>query len=204
METIDRAEEWRRLKELYLQKSDEELEIVAHDAYQLTDVAQQALEAEIARRDLKLEMRKAPEPQPDVQGNFIPDPSELNLVTVQQVFDRDEAQRVKEALTNNGLPSFLGPENVERVEDFRGSFERGVDIKVREVDSGRAHAVLHDILPSEAVDENAEYIARCPKCHSDEIVFLSLDESATESSDAQFNWSCDACGYKWKDDGVEQ
>jgi DNA-directed RNA polymerase subunit M/transcription elongation factor TFIIS len=202
METIDRAEEWRRLKELYLQKSDEELELVAHDAYELTDVAQQALEAEIARRGLKLEMRK--EPEPNVHGSFIPHANELNLVSVQQVFDREEAKRVKEALNNNGLPSFLGPENVESVEDFRGSFERGLDIKVREVDSGRAHAALRNILPIEPVDENVEYIARCPKCHSDEIVFLSLDEITTESSDAQFNWSCDACGYKWKDDGVEQ
>ena len=204
METIDRAEEWRRLKELYLQKSDEELEIVAHDAYELTDVAQQALAAEIARRGLKLEMRKAPEPEPDVQGDFVPDPSELNLVSVQQVFDREEMKRAKEALSNNDLPSFLGAENVESVDDFRGSFERGVDIKVREVDSGRAHAILRDLFPGEAVDKNVEYIARCPKCHSDEIVFLSLDEGATESNDAQFNWSCDACGYKWKDDGVEQ
>src|SRR4051794_23313055 len=85
METIDRAEEWRRLKELYLEKSDEELEVVAHDAYELTDVARQALEAEIARRGLKLEMRKAPEPELEVQGNFILDPSDLNLVSVQQV-----------------------------------------------------------------------------------------------------------------------
>ncbi len=109
METIDRAEEWRRLKELYLEKSDEELEIVADDAYELTDVAQQALEGEIARRGLKLEMRKAPEPEPNAQGNFVPDPSELNLVTLQQVFDREEAKRAKEALSNTGLPSFLGP-----------------------------------------------------------------------------------------------
>jgi DNA-directed RNA polymerase subunit M/transcription elongation factor TFIIS len=107
-------------------------------------------------------------------------------------------------LSNNGVPSFLGPENVESVEDFRGSFERGVDIKVREVDSGRAHAALRNIPSSDPVDEIVEYIARCPKCHSDEIVFLSLDENATESRDAQFNWSCDACGYKWKDDGIEQ
>ncbi len=93
---------------------------------------------------------------------------------------------------------------MENVDDFRGSFERGVDIKVREVDSGRAHAALRNILPSEPVEENVEYVARCPKCHSDEIVFLSLDESSAASSDMQFNWSCDACGYKWKDDGVEQ
>ena len=95
METIDRAEEWRRLKELYLEKSDEELELVAHDAYELTDVARQALEAEIARRGLKLEMRKVPEPELEMRGNFIPDPSELNLVSVQQVFDREEAMRLK-------------------------------------------------------------------------------------------------------------
>jgi DNA-directed RNA polymerase subunit M/transcription elongation factor TFIIS len=204
METIDRAEEWRRLKELYLEKSDEELEIVAHDAYDLTDIARQALEAEIARRGLKIEMRKAPEPEPDVQGNFVPDANELNLVSVQQVFDRGEAIRAKDALSNNGIPCFLGPENVESIEDFRGSFEPGVDIRVREVDSGRADAALQNIFPSEPGEVGGDYIARCPKCHSDEIVFLSLDENIAASNDTQFNWSCDACGYKWKDDGVEQ
>lgn len=204
METIDRAEEWRRLKELYLQKSDEELEIVAVDAYDLTDVAQQALLAEIARRGLKIEMGKAPEPAPEPLGDFVPDVNELNLISVQQVFDRDDAKKVKDALNNNGLPCFLGPENVEEVEDIRGSFERGVDVKVREVDSQRAHATLVNTLAADSVEESAEYLARCPKCHSDEILFLNLDENATESIDRQFNWSCDACGYRWKDDGVEQ
>lgn len=204
METIDRAEEWRRLKELYLQKSDEELEIVAVDAYDLTDVAQQALVAEIARRGLKIKMGKAPEPAPEPLGDFVADVNELNLISVQQVFDRDEATKIKDALNDNGLPCFLGPENGEEVEDIRGSFERGVDVKVRDVDSQRAHATLANILAADSVEESAEYLARCPKCHSDEILFLNLDENATESIDPQFNWSCDACGYRWKDDGVEQ
>jgi hypothetical protein len=43
VDTIDRAEEWRRLKELYLRMSDEELEVVANNGYDLTDVARQAL-----------------------------------------------------------------------------------------------------------------------------------------------------------------
>ncbi len=204
VETINRAEEWRRLKELYLQMSDDELELIAHDGYDLTDVARQALQGEIARRGLKLELEKAPESAPEPEGNAVPNPDDLNLVTLQQVWDREEAKNAKNLLNENGLPAFFGPANVENIEEVAGNFQRGVDVKVRYVDSDRATAVLSRALPQDPVDEGVEYVARCPKCHSDEIVFLSLDESSPGAPDTQFNWSCDACGYKWKDDGVEQ
>lgn len=83
--------------------SDEELEVVANDGYDLTDVARQALQAELARRGLKLELKSAPEPAPESQGDVVPDANELNLVSVQQVWDREEAKKVKDVLNENGL-----------------------------------------------------------------------------------------------------
>jgi hypothetical protein len=60
METIDRAAEWRRLKDVYAHMSDDELEVVADEGYQLTDLAKQALEAEISSRGLELKLAFAP------------------------------------------------------------------------------------------------------------------------------------------------
>jgi DNA-directed RNA polymerase subunit M/transcription elongation factor TFIIS len=207
VETIDRAEEWRRLKELYLRMSDEELEVVANDGYDLTDVARQALQGEIARRGLKVDLKNGPEPALEPEGDAVPNADELDLVSVQQVWDREQATKVKDVLNENGLPAFIGPANAENVDDFAGSFDCGVDVKVRYVDSARASAVLSRAFPRDSEEESAqgsEYVARCPKCHSDEIVFLGLDDNSPDAPDAQFNWSCDHCGYKWKDDGVEQ
>jgi len=211
METIDRAEEWRRLKELYLQMRDEELEAVAEDGYELTDVAQQALQGEIARRGLKVELKKAPQPEPAPVGNSAPDPDELELTAVYTAWDRDEAKKVMTAMNESGLPAFLGPDNVESVDEFNGNFDRGIKIKTRYVDSQRAVGVIAQALPPEdgRQEESTEaeepiLNACCPKCHSDEIVFMGLEEDEPDDPDAKFNWSCDACGHTWKDDGVEK
>lgn len=72
METLDRAEEWRRLKELYRQMTDEELEVVAADAYDLTEIARQVLQAEIASRNLKFELQKPAYPQLEQEGIMNP------------------------------------------------------------------------------------------------------------------------------------
>jgi predicted nucleic-acid-binding Zn-ribbon protein len=87
---------------------------------------------------------------------------------------------------------------------FKSTFENGVDLKVRYVDNQFALQAIAKSLPPEASDDTI-HIRVCPKCQSDEIVFQSLDMTQNPSSafDAKFNWSCDACGYQWKDDGVE-
>jgi len=87
---------------------------------------------------------------------------------------------------------------------FQGSFDNGVDLKVRYVDNQRA---LHAISQSSPPDSEVvtDYVPRCPKCHSSEIVFQNLDSTPGSNSafDSTFNWSCDACGHRWKDDGIE-
>jgi hypothetical protein len=53
-------EESARLQEQYASLKDDEVEAVANDAFDLTDVAQQTLRAEIANRGLKIQLRTAP------------------------------------------------------------------------------------------------------------------------------------------------
>jgi hypothetical protein len=205
MDDLNPVEESRRLQEHYARLSDDELRAVADEGYNLTDVAKQSLQAEILGRGLRIQLKSAPAPpEPDPANNDF-DPSDLDLVVVNRVWDLTEARQLKSILDDARVPSYLGPDNIENVDTFRGSFDRGVDLKVRYVDNQRALQAISQSLPLDSAVET-DYVPRCPKCHSSEIVFQSLDcESPANSAfDSTFNWSCDACGHRWKDDGVEQ
>jgi DNA-directed RNA polymerase subunit M/transcription elongation factor TFIIS len=199
------AEESRRLQELYARLTDEELQAVADDGYDLTEVAKQALQGEILGRGLHIQLKDVPVPPGSHQGPSDFDPSDLELVVTSRVWDLSQARQVKGILDEAGIPSYLGPDNVDNVEACKATFEKGVDLKVRYIDNQRALQAISKALPSEPEAET-EYIPRCPKCHSSEIVFQ--DRDATQDTDSAFDqkfiWSCDACGHQWKDDGIEQ
>jgi hypothetical protein len=205
MESIVPAEEWRRVQEQYARMNDDELQGVADEAYELTEIAKQVLQAEISSRCLDIKLRSAPLEGAEAEecaDDF--DPSQLDLTVVHRVGDLAEARQVKNILNGAGIPSYLGQENVENVDEFKSTFEGGVDLRVREVDSQRAMRALAESMPPDAADDT-DYSAHCPKCHSTEIVFQGLDTEAVPSAfDSKFNWRCDACGHEWMDDGVEQ
>jgi len=147
MSTIDVNEQWRELQENYAGMSEDELQSVAQDAYDLTDMAKQALGAEISRRNLKIDLQAAPVPE----ESAAPEPE-----------------------------TEAGPETEPETES--------------------------EEQPQETAEEETSYTPHCPRCHSTEIVFQSLDlDPLTKSAfDSKYNWSCDACGYHWKDDGIEK
>jgi len=62
MEMVDRVEEWQRLQASYSSKTDEELQALADESYELTELAQQALKSEIARRGLPFKLKELPKP----------------------------------------------------------------------------------------------------------------------------------------------
>jgi DNA-directed RNA polymerase subunit M/transcription elongation factor TFIIS len=204
MEGPSEAEESRRLQELYAHLTDEEVQSVADDAYQLTDVAKQVLQVEIRGRGLRIQLKDRSTPPRVDQGERDFDPSDLDLVVAHRVWDLSEARQVKGILDDAGIPSYLGPDNIENVEAFKSSFENGVDLKVTYIDNQRALRAISQSLPPGPEGEK-EYVALCPKCHSDEIVFEDRDTplNAGPAFDEGFNWSCEGCGYRWKDDGIE-
>ena len=117
---------------------------------------------------------------------------------------------MKKCLDDAGIPSYYGPKVVDDLRLLPTPFPRWVQVKLREVDRDRANFVLNRCLPpspdneKEEEEEIPEYTAHCPKCHSAEIVFEGLDDPEAESnSGSKYNWSCDACGHHWQDDGVE-
>ena len=223
MENIDPEEARRQLRGTYGQMTEEELCAVAEDANDLTPIAKETLQAVISERGLNIQVKPSP-PQPvpidtldtDTSGTDTPDVSELDLdlVNVSRLWDADEAKRVKEILDAAFVQSFLGPDNIVDLEDFKSSFDGGVDLKVRGADYARACAALANSSrteedreedPVEDAEEDLNAV-HCPKCKSPEVVFQGKDPEPPDrlGVDSPFNWSCDACGYQWKDDGIEQ
>jgi DNA-directed RNA polymerase subunit M/transcription elongation factor TFIIS len=147
MTQIDVNEQWRELQENYAAMADEELEAIAQEAYHLTGIAQKALQAEISRRNLNLELLlQAPADEP-------------------------------ESSVEEEIPASEENASPEELQAEPGSGDE---------------------------DEITDYSAHCPRCHSTEIIFRKLDKSKVEPEhDPKFSWRCDACGYKWKDDGME-
>ena len=219
----DPSTQWTELSERYRSLADDELESLAAEAYDLTDIAREVLQAEITSRHLNVKLNTtAPErdeereEQDAVADNPEFDPANFTLVEVHRCWDAAEAHIAKDILDNSRIPSWFGPDNLERVDDYRGSYERGVLLRVCEEDRQRAMAAFAQHwpkdestvkaeMPSQSEEEQATQLV-CPKCHSPEIVFESLDKDSPDADDlyAKYNWHCDACGNDWQDDGVEK
>ena len=135
--------------------------------------------------------------------------------------DAEAAWLTMGALSVARIPSFLGPQNVMHLEEFRGNFNGLVSLKVREVDWDRASIALAKAgdagwwdkaswldngKEEEGSDEEKDYAILCPKCRSPKVVLVGQDTEVLAESPPRdkFQWSCDACGHQWVDEGVAQ
>jgi hypothetical protein len=175
MESVD--QQWQRLKERYALMTQDELAAIAQQASDLTEVAQEALQAVIAERGLDIRLKM--EPPAPLRG----DPPEAEeIVTLGWPQSAEIAGRAMEALTAAGISSFL-------------------KLGVLEGDLKRAHAALERAFEDDdEEEEDKDYAVLCPKCRSGAVVLEERDSSST----APFHWHCDACGHRWSDEGVEQ
>ena len=210
----DPAREWQRLQEVYSQMSEDELQSVAEEAYGLTDVAKQVLASEIKSRGLNIVLAEdAPGNEEEVPiedaSTEVFDPEDIELVSVHTSWAEGDARTAKNILDEAGIPSYFGPENLKKVSNYKGSYERGVNLKVRaELREGAVRILAQQWPKSDNAAPDPELPdsdIRCPKCHSDEVVLDSAENKDSIEDDAEvFHWHCDACGYKWQDDGVEE
>lgn len=127
----------------------------------------------------------------------------------------EHARLTMGALSAVGIPSFLGPDNVMHLEEFRGRFDGPVSLKIRDVDRKHAFIALdramdaawwdNDKENEKDPDEEKDYAILCPKCRSAKVVMEGPDTDLSESPPRdKFQWSCDACGYQWVDEGIVQ
>jgi hypothetical protein len=141
MTRIDPEQERKRLVEFYSQQMDGELEKVAVQAYELTDLAREALRAEMARRGLSAAlvenapMTPAPstlpgDPPPDEQpvealpeGEF----EMREMVTIRKFRDLPEALFAKGSLESAGIECAMVDDNmVARLVHFESAGRREV------------------------------------------------------------------------------
>ncbi len=201
MSTIDPEKKRQQLTEHYASLTDGELEKLAKEAPELTEVAREALRGEIIRRGLAVALEKA---APEVPG-----PEWRRPVTLRRFRDLPEAQLAKSILDTASIPCFLADENTVRLDWFYSNAIGGIKLWVNEEDAQAAAALLDAEIP-ETIDVEGvgEYEQpRCPKCGSLDISFEALNKPASYAGFfigvpvpwKRSRWKCHACREEWED-----
>ena len=199
----DPEQERQRLTKLYAEMSDGELDAIAADSAELTDVARQALTDELARRH--------PE-EPAVRNTGVSperDSVELaDVVSIRQFRDLPEALLAKGALDSAEIESFLVDDNMIRMDWFYSNLVGGIKLCVKQEDAEAALDLLEQAIPEEfEVDGVGPYEQpRCPKCQSLDIVFEDLNQPVAWVSAYVLapialhrkRWVCHSCGHRWR------
>jgi hypothetical protein len=185
---------------VYSAMSDEELSQVAASGDALSDTAQQALQAEAARRGLKLAI--APSRCEDVL--------EFNeTVMLRQFRDLPEALLAKGSLESAGIQAYLVDDNMIRMDWFISNLLGGIKLKVHPEDAEAANEILNqpipEILDFEGVGNFEQ--PKCPRCQSLDISFEELNKPIAYFSAYagvpipahKQGWTCHACGNEWEE-----
>jgi hypothetical protein len=225
MARIDPEQERRRLIEFYAGQMDGELEQVAGQAYELTDLAREQLRAELARRGLQAELVEtapvpslmpAPQPgdsppPPPTAENVVADGDfELrDLVTVRKFRDLPEALLAKGSLESAGIEAFLVDDNMVRLDWFWSNLMGGVKLCVNREDAEASNGILDQPIPDgfEVAGIGECRQPHCPACQSLDVTFQELDQPVAYVS-AYFHlpipwkrraWRCRACNAEWEE-----
>ena len=194
---IGDAEQYQELVTLYGSYGDEELVGLGRGMADLTEMAQDALKGELARRGLKIAPAAAPvetrvltdEDLSDMRAYAATAPAEC-------IFDFEDERAVQAAyyaLVREGIDAIV-------VSGDRGTSEkRGPSVVVTPKDAGRAAEILSQPSTEELKAETEEAfqgfeLPHCPACGGVETLL--------ESVDPVNQWRCDDCGHTWLEEGV--
>lgn len=183
MESVD--EQFRQQKEDYEHMSEGELYALAEKAYDLTEIAREALQAVITEKGLALRLKLGP--------LELPRPEDEDLVIFRWERNSEEAGWTMKALAAAGIPSCICVEvRAHDLKRAKAAFDRALDDSFEEEDDDP--------------EEKKEYAIVCPKCRSAKVVMKGhyIDQVAESPPRAKFQWSCDACGHYWADYGFVQ
>lgn len=199
----DPNQERRRLRELYANMSDGELEKLAAQANSLTDEAYDALEDELDRRGIADEIGDLPAKNP-------PQLDYRELMTIRQFRDLPAALLAQGLLQSAGIESSLADDNLIRLDWFISNLIGGVRLRVKPQDAKDALEILNQPIPA---GFNVEGVGiyeqpKCPQCGSLDITFEELNKPVAYTS-AYLNvplpihrsgWKCQSCGHEWMDE----
>jgi hypothetical protein len=98
-------QEWQRLQDLYAAMSDGELLRLAESKAGLTEVAQQAIDAEMSRRGLEVPVEEPKAVEAEAEDMEVPaDPSVIELITFNVPMDAETAMRL---LDEHDVPAHM-------------------------------------------------------------------------------------------------
>ena len=186
--------------------SDGELLNLAGAKSGLTETALQCLADEISQRKLKLEPEPKAPPEPIAPPNPAYD-DDRQLVEICTVWSVADALQVQSLLDVAGIPFYMGKEQATGVDGVTSNFSQGVPVQIMRIGWPWARDVMSHYSPLNEPEEEKpkeweEIPVRCPKCHSEAVIFERLDDEEDPKTAPKFEWTCDSCGYEWEDDGV--
>jgi predicted RNA-binding Zn-ribbon protein involved in translation (DUF1610 family) len=184
----------------YAQMSETELMELAHSYDGLVEIAQVALRAEFARRELEPPLVEEPEV-----------PELRRLVTVRRYRDLTEAFVGRSLLESAGIRAWVADEHLVRMVWFYSNAVGGMRLQVDERDEASAQEILDEMVPGTITYGPKETYVQptCPKCGSAEITLGDGTESGRSLvalyvlsipvPPQEAVWHCEACGTKWAD-----
>jgi hypothetical protein len=192
MDTVDRIERSRQVTDHYRSLTDDELIAIAGQRSDLTDIAQQALDAEVLRRKLEIpaaEPEENPVELPDSEPAFdSPYAEDRQLVALETVFSLRDAQQLEALLNEHGIPFYMGEERATRA---RKNFIPQDDPELRD---WKDRDQEQPLKPAGIF---------CPRCRAEKVVLDgSQPAPPTPGQVTRFMWRCEVCGKRWEDDGV--
>jgi hypothetical protein len=197
---LDEQRERRRLADNYAAMADGELLRLAQTPESLTDLAWDALEEELDRRELQ---SPAPIERHELQVQ--------ELATIRKFRDLPEALLAKGCLESAGIECFLADENLVRMDWFISNFIGGIKLNVRVSDAENARQLLDEpILEGLYVQGVGLYEQpRCPNCQSLDVNFQELHRPIAYISAflrvpmpvQRPAWHCHNCDAEWEEDG---
>lgn len=232
MAKIDPEQERQRLAAFYAGQLDGELEKVAGEAYELSDLASGALRAELERRGLCVDLaehapvpvKKAPQPgDPPEERAAEVHPSEQGLpvsggtgdahevVAIRKFRDLPEALLAKGSLESSGIECTLADDNMVRMDWFYSNAIGGIKLLVNAEDAESAEQILSQPIPEhfDVSDVGVFEQPKCPQCGSLDVNFRELQSSAYLSMALNVPlpfhrraWRCHSCDLEWENDGA--
>jgi hypothetical protein len=193
-------QERARIAGVYSRMEAEELEATAQSAYELSEVAQEALHAEIARRGLNIALASAP------AGIDVMEAS--NVVTICKFRDLPEALLAKGSLDSAGITSYLVDDNMIRMDWFISNLLGGIKLQVHPEDVDAANEILNQPIPDSLEIEGVGNYEQphCPSCQSLDVTFRELNKLVSYGSAYiglplpvhKKGWYCHICHHAWE------
>jgi ribosomal protein L37AE/L43A len=214
---VNPAEDWQRLTEHYREISDGELEELAADYADLTEIAQQLLRSEMLSRALgdpqapPVAKVSSYPPQPsqwassvdpdsggsqsDDTGDQEDGPHDFTWKTLLcECEKREQAWQIFEVLKRAGIKSWVEAPSVR----WGIGYPR-VLVAADQLDEARevaARPIPQEIVDQFKIEVPAFEAPRCPKCGAEDPVL--------ESADPENAWLCESCGKQWMDPSPAQ